>query len=83
VIFNSKTFAELMSGPAFDETSRPDVCDVWWVYGAFFRNLTAGIPLTVRASAPGYLPEEMAVLPTLDPEPVRALVIELQKAPNP
>jgi hypothetical protein len=36
----------------------PEVCDVWWVNGAFFTGLTVGVEMTVRASAPGYLAGE-------------------------
>jgi hypothetical protein len=61
----------------------PEVCDVWWVNGAFFSNLTEGIETTVRAAAPGYVTKEVVVLPTLDPGPLRATVIELVRVPNP
>lgn len=61
----------------------PEVCDVWWVNGAFFKGLTVGVEMTVRASAPGYIVQEMTVMPTPDPGPLMATVIKLPRIQTP
>ena len=72
---------EIVAGQAIGQSgTMPEVCDVWWINGAFFRGLTVGVAITVHASAPGYLAQEMTVMPTPDPGPLRATVIQLPKA---
>jgi hypothetical protein len=72
---------EIVAGQAIGQSgTMPEVCDVWWINGAFFTGLTVGLEITVRASAPGYLAQEMTVMPTPDPGPLRATVIQLPKA---
>ena len=44
-------------------------CATWDIEGGFeFRGLTAGVEMTVRASAPGYVDEEQTVIPSLQPQ---------------
>jgi hypothetical protein len=75
---------EIVAGQAVGQSgTMPEVCDVWWVNGAFFRGLTVGVEMTVRASAPGYLAQEITVIPTPDPGPLTATVIELSKIQTP
>ena len=75
---------EIVAGQAIGQSgTMPEVCDVWWVNGAFFRGLTAGVEMTVRASAPGYLAQEMTVMPTPDPGPLTATVIRLPRLQPP
>jgi hypothetical protein len=73
-----------VAGQAIGQSgTMPEVCDVWWVNGAFFTNLTVGVQMTVRASAPGYLAHEITVMPTPDhPGPLMATVIKLHKLPG-
>lgn len=74
---------EIVAGQAIGQSgTMPEVCDVWWVDGAFFRDLTVGVSMTARASAPGYLTQEIVVMPTPDPGPHRATVIELARVPR-
>ena len=43
-------------------------CDAWWPFNGFqFLNLTPGISLTLRATAPGHLAKELQVMPDLQP----------------
>ena len=45
---------EIVAGQSIGQSGTMDEgCDAWSYGGAFFRGLTAGIPITVRASAPG------------------------------
>ena len=39
-------------------------CDAWSRGGVDFKNLTLGVALTLRASAPGYLDQDMTVVPS-------------------
>lgn len=74
---------EIVAGQAIGQSgTMPEVCDVWWVNGAFFRGLTVGVEMTVRASAPGYLTQDLNVMPTPDPGPLMATVIELPRMPD-
>lgn len=75
---------EIVAGQAIGQSgTMPEVCDVWWVNGAFFRGLTVGVEMTVRASAPGYLAQEMTVMPTPDSGPLMATVIKLTRIQTP
>ena len=75
---------EIVAGQAIGQSgTMPEVCDVWWVNGAFFKGLTVGVAMTVRASAPGYLAQEMTVMPTPDPGPLTATVIKLPRIQTP
>jgi hypothetical protein len=75
---------EIVAGQAIGQSgTMPEACDVWWVNGAFFRGLTAGVEMTVRASAPGYFAQEITVLPTPDPGPLTATVIRLPRIQTP
>lgn len=40
-------------------------CDVWDGYGFTFRDLTPGVAVTIRATAPGYATKDTTVVPTL------------------
>jgi|SRR5687768_1317365 len=43
-------------------------CDAWWPFNGFeFLNLTPGISLTLRATAPGHMAKELQVMPDLQP----------------
>jgi hypothetical protein len=75
---------EIVAGQAIGQSgTMPEVCDVWWVNGAFFTGLTVGVEMTVRASAPGYLAQERTVMPTPGPGPVMATVIQLSRIQTP
>lgn len=55
-------------------------CDAWDDYfsgGFIFEDLTPGVAMTVRASAPGWGPREKNAVPFLGPGPTLAVVIEL------
>jgi hypothetical protein len=51
------------------DASQEMPCDVWAYSGGFmFRNLTPGIEMTIRASAPGYIDEERTITPSTGPQ---------------
>ena len=56
---------EAIAGQAVGAVMPQDTpCDVWAYGGGFyFKDLTPGIAITIRASAPGYGPREMTVMP--------------------
>ena len=56
-------------------------CDVWSLGGAYFKGLTVGVEMTVRASAPGYLAQEITVMPTQGT--LRGTVITLPRIQTP
>ena len=56
-------------------------CDIWWVGGVEIKNLTAGVEITRRASAAGYVPEEKTVIPTMGPQ--MAVIFWLRRDPAP
>ena len=60
---------EVIAGQALGQKSaQVGPCDHWWPFNGFaFSNLTPGVPLTIRATAPGYLAREMTVTPDLQP----------------
>jgi hypothetical protein len=75
---------EVVAGQAVGQSgTMPDVCDVWWVNGAFFTGLTPGVAMTVRASAPGYVAQERAVMPSPNPGTLVATIIKLPRTTNP
>ena len=43
-------------------------CDAWSFGGFTFRDLTPGVEMTLRASAPGYADEEQTVRPSSGPQ---------------
>jgi hypothetical protein len=44
-------------------------CDAWGYGGGFvFKGLRPGVPMTIRASAPGYVDLEKTITPTLGPQ---------------
>ena len=68
---------EVVGGQALGKSVRQaDPCSVWDPdYGAQFNGLTAGVAMTLRASAEGYAPREVIVIPTTGPQ--TAVEIEL------
>ena len=75
---------EIVAGQAIGQSgTMPEVCDVWWVNGAFFTGLTVGVEMTVRASAPGSVTQETTVMPTPDPGRLMATVIQLPRIQTP
>jgi hypothetical protein len=55
-------------------------CDAWAYSGGFeFKNLTPGVEMTLRTSAPGYAPKEVTVVPTSGAQ--MALLIEPTRLP--
>ena len=60
-----------------------DMCDVWGDASggeANFTDLTDGVPMTLRASATGYVAQERTVVPGVAPGPV---VFALSRTPSP
>ena len=56
-------------------------CDAWAYSGGFeFDSLTAGIPMTLRVSAPGYVDLDATVTPTLGIQ--QAVLLEPSRAPG-
>jgi hypothetical protein len=54
-------------------------CDAWWVDGLFFKDLTPGVEVTLRASAAGYVSQEKTAMPWPMPGSMWATIIELPK----
>ena len=51
---------QAVGNPIVQETP----CSVWdYAGGVEYHNLAAGVPMTLRASAPGYAPEEKTITP--------------------
>jgi hypothetical protein len=61
---------EVVRGQSAGQTLEQDpLCDVWAYSGGFtFRNLRSGVPMTIRASAPGYGDIDQVVVPHLGPQ---------------
>ena len=75
---------DVIAGQAVGRTAAQDhPCNIWDFGGIEFKNLTPGAELTVRASAPGYAPREMTVVPTETRGGLRAIVIELSRSQAP
>ena len=56
-------------------------CDAWAYWGGFgFDSLKAGVPMTLRLSAPGYVDLDTTVTPTLGPQ--QAFLFEPSRAPG-
>jgi hypothetical protein len=72
---------EIVSGQGLGKRVRQaDNCSIWDPdYSAQFNGLTPGVEMTLRASAAGYAPRDVIVVPTLGPQ--TALEIELSKLP--
>lgn len=62
--------ATVVGGQAIGQTIRQEIpCDAWAYDGGFlFTNLTPGVPMTIRASASGYVEREMTVVPSSGPQ---------------
>ena len=75
---------EIVAGQAIGQSGTvPEGCDYWSGEGVFFRGLIAGIPVTVRASAPGYLPQEITIMPTPVGQGMMATVFTLPRIQTP
>jgi predicted small lipoprotein YifL len=61
-----------------DSLTQRAPCGPWDDAGGFaFTGLTSGVPLTIRASAAGYVSKEVTLVPDFGPQ--RAMVIELER----
>ena len=60
----------VVGGQALDLTAaQQHPCDVWGYGGGFvLAGLTAGVGLTLRVSAPGYVTKDTTVVPSLAPQ---------------
>jgi hypothetical protein len=55
---------QVVAGQAVGEPIAQKPCSVWdYAGGVEIHNLISGVPVTLRASAPGYAPEEKTVVP--------------------
>ena len=56
---------QVVAGQAVGEPITQETpCDVWGYSGGVeYHNLTAGVSMTLRATAPGYAAEEMTITP--------------------
>ena len=72
----------VVEGQALDRSARQETpCDLWEPGGGFFlTDLVAGVPLTIRATAPGYLSLDRIVTPASGP--LTVLVLSPPKAGN-
>jgi hypothetical protein len=71
---------EVVSGQGLGRSVRQaDRCSVWDPdYSANFKDMTPGAEMTLRASAEGYAPREVIVMPTPGPQVLR-VEIELSR----
>jgi hypothetical protein len=60
----------VVQGQALDTSAAQTIpCDAWAYDGGFLlRNLTPGLSMTIRASAPGYLSLTKTITPSLGPQ---------------
>ena len=73
---------EVVAGEELGQIAKQtEPCDIWWVGGVEIKNLTAGVEITLRASAAGYVPEEKTVIPTMGPQ--MAVIFWLRRDPAP
>jgi hypothetical protein len=73
---------EVVAGQGLGQrATQSEPCDIWWVGGVEFKNLTAGVEITLRASASGYVPEEKTVIPTTGGQ--MATIFALRRNPAP
>ena len=72
---------EVVSGQAVGQKATQSTpCDAWDDYfsgGFIFKDLTPDVPVTFRASAPGWGTQEKQAVPSLGPGPSLAVVIGL------
>lgn len=63
---------QVVAGQAIGEPITQETpCDVWGYSGGVeYHNLTAGVSMTLRATAPGYAAEEMTITPFGGPQSV-------------
>ena len=67
---------EVVRGQRTGETITQEPCDVWDFGGGFeLKNLTPGVEMTLRASAPGYVTKDFVITPV--PLPHGAIFLEL------
>lgn len=61
---------EVVSGQrAGEKITQKTPCDAWsYDGGVTFQNLTAGLPMTLRATAPGYSVQEQTIVPASGPQ---------------
>ena len=74
---------EIVGGQAIGKSATIGGCDYWEGGGAILEGLRAGIAITVRASAPGYLAQEITLMPTPIGEGMRATIFSLPRIPTP
>ena len=62
--------ATVVAGQGLGRTiTQATPCDAWGYGGGFtFKDLTPGVPMTLRASAPGYLEAERTAVPSAGPQ---------------
>ena len=70
----------MVAGQGVGQTIQQEMpCDVWSDGGFWLRNLIPGVPMTIRASAPGYADREETVVPSSGPQMAVLFVL----SPNP
>ena len=71
-ITNAKV--EVVQGQRTGETVTQEPCAYWDYVGGFrFENLTPGVEMTLRASAPGYVTKDFVITPIAGPTSVTYL----------
>jgi len=59
---------QVVAGQHVGEPITQEPCDAWaYSGGVEYHNLTAGVPMTLRATAPGYAAEDTTVTPASGP----------------
>ena len=76
------TLQVIAGGAVVQSGTQTDDCSVWDYGGGFlFKSLTAGVDVTLRASAPGYIGKDQTATPETSVQ--RAVIIELRPAQLP
>jgi hypothetical protein len=72
---------QVVSGQRQGESQVQDpACDAWGYGGGFlFKDLTPGVPMTLRASAPGWTTQEQTFMPFAIPGSYVAVFLELSR----
>jgi hypothetical protein len=73
----SDATVQVVAGQARGQSgTQTEPCDVWGYGGGIaFNDLTPGVEMTLRASAPGYTAQERAVVPSSGPQSAVTFVL--------
>jgi hypothetical protein len=70
---------DVIRGQRAGEHYTQGLCDIWWVGGFEIKDLEPGVEMTLRISAPGYIPTELTVTPVAS-YVYQAMIVMLDRA---